>query len=170
MKKSRIGILIMICAVMFSNSIVSFAKGNTLSFGDPYMESESEKDYGNSVSATIVSKDFPAPRINSDGSFTVNIKDIGYVLTSDKFKVSDTYCKITMDAGPGSASGSEYYVTLYKDGIIDTKVQKITYYTGGVYEYTFTGLSTSSKYYMKIDSNNTTLDCYGTISNYVAIN
>lgn len=165
--KSKIGIIIVICAVLYSNSILTYAKGNTLSFGEAYIEEE--KDYSEAVSSVIVSESVPTPCIESDGTFTVDINNVGYVLTSSKFKVSDTSCKITIDAGAGSGAGSEYYVTLYKDGIIDTKVQKVTYYTGGIYEYTFTGLSTSSKYYLKFDSNLTTLHCYGTISNYVAI-
>lgn len=171
MKKSKIGIIIMICiwAVMYLNPVTAYAKGNnTLSFGEPFMEEE--KDYSDSVFATKVTDDFPSPYINSDGTFTVVINSIGYTVESDRFKVSDSSCTITLDAGPGSAAGSEYNVTLCKDGIVDTQVKKVTFYTGGVYQYTFTGLSTSSKYYLKFRSNKTTIDCFGSISNYVHIN
>ncbi len=74
---------------------------------------------------------------------------LAYSITFDKFKVSDTSCKLTMDAGAGSEAGSEYYVTLMKAGkIADTRAKTVIYYTGGVYEYTFTGLSTSAQYYL----------------------
>lgn len=167
--KSKIGILMTICVTLLSTPILTYAKDNTLGFGEPYIKMEKD-DYSDSDSASMVCDDIPMPVINEDGSFEVKINSIGYVLTSDKFKVSDTSCKITLDAGAGSEKGSEYYVTLYKDGVFPSKVKTITYYTGGVYEYTFKNLSTSSKYFLEIDSNRTTLNCNGTISNYVHIN
>lgn len=166
MVKNKIIVISMICILVFTNPINTYAAENTLDFGEEYLE---ETEVSQEIFAVKVSDNEPSPCINSDGSFTVEINSIGYVLKSDKFKVSDTTCRITMDAGAGSEAGSEYYVILMKDGIIDTKVKKVTYYTGGVYYYDFTDLSTSSKYYLKIDSNHTSLNCYGTISNYVAI-
>lgn len=53
-KKSKIGILIMICVTLLSTLITTYAKDNALGFGKPHMEEEKE-DCSNLGSAYIVS-------------------------------------------------------------------------------------------------------------------
>lgn len=166
MKLKKIMTIIMLGTVLMSSVPVSAAE-NELRISQEYPEEEDYESFVNIDYAKPVNADTPSECINSDGTFTLEISNVGYVKKSDKFKVSDSSCTVTIDAGAGSASGSEYYVTLKNS--LGVTVKKVTYYTGGVYQYTFKNLNTSTKYYLEFDSNHTTLNCSGTISNYVGL-
>lgn len=166
--QKKITLLFLCFSILVLNTSTVFAKDHTLNFHEVY---EDNNIYSEVESANIVSVNEPSPYINSDGTFDFTINNPGIVLNSDIFKVSSTSSTVKIDAGAGSdGAGSAFYVTLMKKGVIDTSVTKVKYYTGGIYKYTFTGLNTSSKYYLKIDSNNMAISGNGSISNYVAVN
>ena len=95
------------------SSVPVSAAENELRISQEYPEEEDYESFVNIDYAKPVNADTPSECIiNSDGTFTLEVSNVGYVKKSDKFKVSDSSCTVTIDAGAGSASGSEYYVTL----------------------------------------------------------
>ena len=99
--------------------------------------------------------------MSSDGSFTFSYS---WAMESDRFKPADTSIKITATA-TSTGDNKSYNIILYTaDG---THIKTVTYTADGTpYSYTFTGLSTSTKYYLKFTKplGNTTITGSGKIS------
>ena len=105
------------------------------------------------------------PYINSDGSFTIETSGgVGETLVSSSFKFSSTTSQINITA---FGEPDSYTVYLEKKSGLSWKIVKtVTYYTGNLYGYTFTDLSTSATYRLRFFSPDGKITGTGTISNY----
>lgn len=89
----------------------------------------------------------PNSRMESDGSFTFSYS---WKMQSDYFKPANSSIKVYATA-TSSTSNKTYYISLYKYNSSgdDKLVDKIKYTADGTSQYyQFTGLSTSSEYYL----------------------
>lgn len=90
----------------------------------------------------------PNSRIDSNGNFTFSFK---WEMDSSYFKPKNSSITVYAKA-TSSTSNEKYYITLYKYNSSgdDTKVKRIKYTANGTNQsYTFTGLNTSSSYYLR---------------------
>jgi hypothetical protein len=115
--------------------------------------------------AVSIPADTPTPYINSDGSFTIETSGgVGETLVSSSFKFSSTTSQINITA---FGEPDSYTVYLEKKSGLSWKIVKtVTYYTGNLYGYTFTDLSTSATYRLRFFSPDGKITGTGTISNY----
>lgn len=91
----------------------------------------------------------PNARINSDGSFTFSFQR---EMSSSNFTPASSSITVYASA-TSSTSNKTYYISLWKystgSASDDTQIASIKYTAdGSTQKYTFTGLSTSSRYYL----------------------
>lgn len=155
---------LMVCFLVMSQSFTIFAAASDLEFTTVIEEKDNLPE---AQAEAVPAINVPKPYINKDGTFEFRTSGngVGKTLVSSSFKFSATSSKITIDAG---GSPDSYTVYLEKQVILGvwSTVKTVTYYTGGVYEYTFTDLSTSAKYRLRFYSEDEEVHGSGTISNY----
>lgn len=154
-------LLFAVAAMTILTTIPAFAANGSLTFTvEPAQDLPQAHE-----SAVPISVDTPTPYINSDGSFSIETSGgVGETLVSSSFKFSSTTSQINI-----TAYGEPNSYTVYlekKSGLSWKTVKTVTYYTGKLYGYTFTDLSTSATYRLRFYSPDGKITGSGTISNY----
>ena len=150
-----------VAAMTILATVPAFAANESLTFT---IEPAQDLPQANAT-AVPISAETPDPYIDSDCSFTFETSGgVGETLVSSSFKFSSTTSQINI-----TAYGAPKSYTVYlekKSGLSWKTVKTVTYYTGDLYGYTFTDLSTSSTYRLRFYSPDGKITGNGTISNY----